>query len=795
MPSSGVELTKNIHFMVDVSSFMGLDIFVFIQAILNEINMKQYDTRFHLVLCNQSTTKSFDGPPSKFLEQLAEKRCITGGGLNYERILNYIKQNQSKNNYFVLVIAGTNACGTYQFRRNKPAEKINPFVDENFPQILLDKTVKGNNYVLGLTPAYKSGLASIAFEENHIVLSTKHLSNALKYAMEDIFQRKIRGYLLPDTPFTIQSTNSGAGRAIIILNSLQRYEHDFVSLDPPANEKNLMISNEKLDNLALLIGIAKILIRNNNTVNFPNDTVFNIDCLRSQIKTIKNISSRKMKEIHELFQFIFICMSGVGINIDLTKNNNEVNVHIKCLQLIQKLLSSEQTPNEIEIDEFISEFEQKIPENYSEECFITLNNYAECIKENAVLCIGVYVTKPNTIHDTEKCQEVGKTYISDMAFMQANELLIGCSREKINAIIPLYICEDHWKLVKLKGYYRTFELNLLLDAFGIASLDKTNFGLRLSKYISETCKYVIELQKEIGCFAEQTNVGKRILLDYHNIYKCPKEIKIIYLEKLYEVYNKKTISPAVLAGINLQSYRKEYILRTKDVEDVDSLVNFFYICKVHINYENECFKRIYTEIVKSYKREQYLYNHVFAELYGKEVKNSLINPQVVMATILGRLCNKIEDNYHLHPEEANSFSKRIILSLIDHYCLSRLTIEAADMDNFINGSVEMAARSLLGIKKGRNFMDYVKVLQTKKCTHAMEKINLIVTGRYHHHYLFCDKGPAHFTWYPSAKNMNKLVLNNRQSDDLSIWNKMFYTNYYDTHIIHQGKIERKSEYM
>lgn len=224
----------------------------------------------------------------------------------------------------------------------------------------------------------------------------------------------------------------------------------------------------------------------------------------------------------------------------------------------------------------------KIIKEYGQ-CILSINDFTECLEDASCLCLGLEILRPeNSIVNpfNIKIKTISTSLISDNAFDEALErilmydnnsvvknnfnnnipnIVIGQSREPINAIFPLYICKENWEIAKIKlkwalGYLATSDklgysfqqINsipfiILIKAMELYNKEKSEYNKNIVNWITQTCMFVIKdfnLENDIlekinnYCTNPETRSKKNI---YDNTVFA---VQIHCLKLLYEHENK-----------------------------------------------------------------------------------------------------------------------------------------------------------------------------------------------------------------------------------------------------------------
>jgi len=181
-------------------------------------------------------------------------------------------------------------------------------------------------------------------------------------------------------------------------------------------------------------------------------------------------------------------------------------------------------------------------------CFYTTNDVVELMSEGDCLCICLTVSRPpSAIADPSKIKidEVHTSMMSAGAFQEAYEkalkntdpekvhggfggtgvVLQGKGREKINAVMPLYLFDEHWKYAQ-NWMKLIFGLVTTLDSFGYTYEQiKTIPFLVLNKVMekvkendNEINRLLLKLTEET-CMKVYENAGNKLHDYIENVYK------------------------------------------------------------------------------------------------------------------------------------------------------------------------------------------------------------------------------------------------------------------------------------
>lgn len=675
------EQNSNIVCCVDKSGSMHGDPINQINEILNDIYTRT-QTNFPVITYN-NTAELID------MEHVSQNRIQAGGGTRfcalYEKISEYLQQNMTMDHSIIIMTDGQD----YNAQTGKEVERLR-LLAQNYPKNVVFHVIglgNTNERLLEFVRTLGKSEGTLRYAVN--------AGNELSMAFDDIFNlaisKEFEVIINNENYFTNTNTNT-----ISMILDIQQIEN--ISIEDNNIDFEIM---ENFNNYIKIKALNIFSPNNEDEVRQILNYLHTIDPKgslkeRMEIEKYKLDINERMMEYLDLFTQMK--ESQVPERVKLQLNSLRHESKFAALdnenKLSKRVNKNVQYFIETDIDGILTEFKNDITENEWQSikdirndwiCTYSQDDIYSLMKKDHdnILCIGVEVKRnENCVTDPVSGLElvnVSNTLISYSSFIEAimhtknntvlentendntdlNNLndqycIVGATHEKINAVIPLYIHEQHMKRIRILegiwlGYMYTFnsygydknqEIGLLKLFFDMHLMQNvgTEFYQRILNEMKQLCTFIIEESEGFKTAFGSTKYDKYVQTIHERTIDNVKIPLIIgYLKN-----DMHHISESIYFELI-----KRFIANTNNISNMDTIKLLMY------GQENN------TIIIPDKK-----FNPINVD-----------DPDIVEQTFIDFFHDQMNEPYHLIPESSTQVDRKQIVETDVNYLKSLFDLE------------------------------------------------------------------------------------------------------------------------
>lgn len=398
-------------------------------------------------------------------------------------------------------------------------------------------------------------------------------------------------------------------------------------------------------------------------------------------------------------------------------------------------------------------------------CSKTNNNIYQLLLQGEFLCVKL----------EHVAGKVCLTYISSGEFICTNQ------GSELDDIFPLYLFEEHWKMIK--EFEEEFETNLS----PITILDKVMRGddnmmqqlvLKTCQVIIEELKYDDDIQEKYDAMCNYKIVTENNIKESLGVIYIGQTLNIIpFLDDIgYKAFAATVAEEMIRRSLTNvpETGLSDYLISKIFDYSIDaSSIDTFKITKF-TDHANAIIVTILEQYEKVKKKLNFLKFMGSGDCTIELIDLGLDTHEKLLAFTLQIYCHN-DDNKRKEAFANNTHYNTFIQDEAVTY-LHKLLMENYNARATLFGNADNlhdASIYLKGIYT-QDIKYFANVLQEKECPCAFEKIKLLIDGYYNGTQLYIDRHQVkNCGWTPSKKNCFRFWKMNNKMADPSEWVKLF----------------------